>query len=103
MQKRYTYYDSGHWRVKRGEQEIRHGFVDLLAKYENLHMTPEQIVDQAEMLRSYRNLFEGYSPDEIKQIISEWKKLKKESEKREVFFNKIDGLIEAATRRGGLV
>lgn len=66
---RYTYMENEHWRVKIGEQEIRAGFVDRLADYENLDLEPEEIKRRLEEYRAYRHVCDGRSPVEVELAI----------------------------------
>ncbi len=69
--KRFTYMDSGKWRVKLGDHEIRAGFVDRLAEYESIGLTPSEIRQQLEEYKAYRHVCGGYAPEEIQKIIAE--------------------------------
>ena len=79
---RYTYMENGHWRVKLGEQEIRAKFVDRLAEYEDIGMTPEEIVVQLEMFRAYRHACKGRTPEFVAQAIAYTEQQGEEEKKR---------------------
>ncbi len=66
---RYTYMENRHWRVKIGEEEIRAGFVDRLADYENLDLAPGEIKQQFEKLRGYRHVCGRHSPEYVQHAI----------------------------------
>lgn len=80
--KRYTYMRNGHWHVKVGQKEVRSGFVDRLAEYENIGMTPEEIVDQLEMFRAYRHVCGGRTPEFVAQAIAYTEQQAEEEKKR---------------------
>lgn len=79
---RYTYMENGHWRVKIGEQEIRADFVDRLAEYEDIGMTPDEIADQLELFRAYRHVCKGRTPEFVAQAIAYTEQQAHEEKKR---------------------
>lgn len=95
MNRRYTYMENGHWRVKLGEQEIRAGFVDRLAEYENFDLTPGEMKQQLEILRGYRHVCGRHAPAFVQQavrILEGYEQYRGEAD--EIIKEALDTLIE---------
>lgn len=63
-----SFKDGGRTQIKNDCKKKRE--YDRLRNYENTGLTPEEILDQAEMFRAYRHVCGGKSPEEVESLLN---------------------------------